>query len=102
MESAKRSITPPALLRDQLTRINNGEAVFPASRGAEGISEALTLVTPAQARILAAAATGKLNKQIACDMSLAEPTVKAHMSAIIKRLGVANRTQAILAISASV
>ena len=93
---------PLTVLREQLTKISNGETVFPSDKTAEGLSEALALLTPAQARVLAAAATGKLNKQIAYDMGLAEPTVKAHMSAIIKRLGVANRTQAILAISGSV
>jgi DNA-binding NarL/FixJ family response regulator len=91
---------------DPLTRIQNhlkaiisGASVFPATAGAVGLADAISRLTPAQARVLAAAATGKLNKQIAYDMNLAEPTVKAHMSAIFKRLGVTNRTQAILAVS---
>ena len=42
-------------------------------------------------------ADGRLNKQIAADMNLTEGTVKQHMSAIFKKLGVNNRSQAILA-----
>ena len=51
----------------------------------------------AQLRVLTAVADGRLNKQIANDMGLTEGTVKQHMSAIFKKLGVANRSQAILA-----
>ncbi len=53
-------------------------------------------LSPAQMRILVALADGRLNKQIAFDLGLAEPTVKSHLSAIFKKLGVTNRTQAIL------
>ena len=62
------------------------------------MANAISALTQAQARVLAAAATGKLNKQIAYEMNLAEPTIKAHMSAIFKKLGVNNRTQAIIAL----
>lgn len=37
---------------------------------------------------------GKPNKQIAYELSLAEATVKAHITALLRRLGVRNRTQA--------
>jgi DNA-binding NarL/FixJ family response regulator len=39
---------------------------------------------------------GKLNKQIAFDLSIAETTVKAHVTAIMRKLGVQSRTQAVL------
>ena len=39
---------------------------------------------------------GKLNKQIAYDLSIAETTVKAHVTAIMRKLGVQSRTQAVL------
>lgn len=58
----------------------------------------IATLSPAQLRVLFAAADGRLNKQIAGDMNLTEGTVKQHMSAIFKRLGVGNRSQAILAI----
>ena len=53
-------------------------------------------LTPQQARILAAICEGKLNKQIAFDHSIAEATVKAHVTAILRKLGVQSRTQAVL------
>ncbi len=53
-------------------------------------------LSPAQMRILVAMADGRLNKQIAFDLGLAEPTVKSHLSAIFRKLGVNNRTQAVL------
>ena len=49
-------------------------------------------------RILLALADGRLNKQIAAELSLTEGTVKQHLSAIFRKLGVKNRTQAILAV----
>lgn len=52
----------------------------------------------AQLRVLRAIADGRQNKQIAYDLQLAEPTVKSHLAAIFKKLGVANRTQAVLAL----
>ena len=41
-------------------------------------------------------AEGKLNKQIAWELSIAETTVKAHVTAIMRKLGVFSRTQAVL------
>ena len=91
--------SPLTAIQTQLRDIMRGMTVFPASAETVDVAQAITALTPAQARVLAAAATGKLNKQIAYEMNLAEPTIKAHMSAIFKRLGVNNRTQAILAIT---
>lgn len=62
----------------------------------EGSGQRIAGLSPAQMRILVALADGRLNKQIAFDLGLAEPTVKSHLSAIFKKLGVNNRTQAIL------
>ncbi|MCB6177262.1 response regulator transcription factor [Rhodobacter sp. Har01] len=56
----------------------------------------LALLTPQQARILQLICEGKLNKQIAWDLSIAETTVKAHVTAIMRKLGVQSRTQAVL------
>lgn len=68
--------------------------------GPEGEAEAaidrLALLTPQQARILDAVCEGKLNKQIAHDLDIAETTVKAHITAILRKLGVHSRTQAVL------
>ncbi|MCV2865481.1 response regulator transcription factor [Defluviimonas sp. WL0075] len=56
----------------------------------------LSLLTRQQARILQLICEGKLNKQIAWELSIAETTVKAHVTAIMRKLGVFSRTQAVL------
>jgi DNA-binding NarL/FixJ family response regulator len=53
-------------------------------------------LTPAHRAILVGLQRGRLNKQIAFDMGVTEATVKAHMTAIFRKLGVQNRTQAVL------
>jgi DNA-binding NarL/FixJ family response regulator len=53
-------------------------------------------LSPQQSRILNLICKGKANKQIAFELSLAEATVKAHITALLRRLGVRNRTQAAL------
>lgn len=54
----------------------------------------LEKLTPQQYRVLAMIADGKLNKQIAYAMNIQETTIKQHVSAILKKLNVYNRTQA--------
>jgi DNA-binding NarL/FixJ family response regulator len=88
---------PLSVIQSQLREVLAGKAVFPGAPA--GVRSRIAALTPAQARVLAAAATGRLNKQIAADMNLSEATVKTHMSAVLRRLGVYNRTQAILALS---
>lgn len=56
----------------------------------------LASLTPQQSCILRLICEGKLNKQIAYELSIAETTVKAHMTAILRKLGVHSRTQAVL------
>lgn len=53
-------------------------------------------LTPQQFRVLTMTAEGLLNKQIAWDLGVSEATVKAHMTAIMRKLGVNNRTQVAL------
>ena len=52
--------------------------------------------TPMQRKILDGVRTGQLNKQIAFELGIAETTVKAHMTAIMRKLNVRNRTQVAL------
>jgi len=61
-----------------------------------GVLEQLASLTRQQIRILDFICDGKLNKQIAFDLSITEATVKAHVTAIMRKLGVRNRTQAVL------
>jgi len=60
------------------------------------IAERLSSLTPQQTKILELLCEGKLNKQIAFELSIAETTVKAHVTAILRKLGVHSRTQAAL------
>ena len=54
-------------------------------------------LTPAQLKVLIAVLGGKLNKQIAFDLGVSEATIKAHMTVVFRKLGVQNRTQAVVA-----
>lgn len=50
-------------------------------------------LTPTQIKVLRGVHSGQLNKQIAYDLGIAEATVKAHMTALMRKLNVRNRTQ---------
>jgi DNA-binding NarL/FixJ family response regulator len=56
-------------------------------------------LTPQQARVLGMLAEGLLNKQIAYELGVSEATVKAHVSAVLQKLGVDSRTQAVIRLS---
>ena len=88
--------------RAALEALARGEVWLP-----EGMSEAdddgaadavarLAQLTRQQAKILELLCQGRLNKQIAWELSIAETTVKAHVTAIMRKLGVQSRTQAVL------
>ena len=62
--------------------------------------ERLQSLTPQQFRVLMMIAEGLLNKQIAYELEVSEATIKAHVTAIFRKLAVQNRTQAVLAIGA--
>jgi DNA-binding NarL/FixJ family response regulator len=59
-------------------------------------------MTPQQKRIMRLICRGKANKQIAYELSLAEATVKAHITALLRRLGVRNRTQAVVMVEGAI
>lgn len=59
----------------------------------------LQTLTPQQSRVLAMLAEGLLNKQIAYELGVSEATIKAHVSAILQKLGVDSRTQAVIRLS---
>lgn len=54
-------------------------------------------LTPQQLRVFMMLTKGLLNKQIAAEINVSEATVRTHMTAIFRKLGVRNRTQAVLA-----
>jgi len=88
-------------LCEALSAVIDGDIWAPEETGEE-IDEAidaaarLAQLTPAQLRVLQGLAAGRLNKQIAYDMDISEATVKAHVTAVFRKLGVINRTQATL------
>ncbi len=71
------------------------------SDGGDGaLAEKLAGLTPTQLKVLISVHKGLLNKQIAYEMSISEATVKAHLTAIFRKLNVQTRTQAVIAAGA--
>ena len=99
-KSMKRSAIVEAL-----HRIVDGEIYVPEiigedpaqSREEAEIRARIDSLTPQQRIVLGHLVNGRLNKQIAFDLSISEATVKAHMTAVLRKLDVHNRTQAVLA-----
>ena len=70
-------------------------AVTP-NKEASALVRRLSSLTPQQVRVLMMLSQGLLNKQIAYELNVSEATVKAHVSAILQKLGVESRTQAVI------
>jgi DNA-binding NarL/FixJ family response regulator len=66
------------------------------NREASALVRRLSSLTPQQVRVLMMLSQGLLNKQIAYELGVSEATVKAHVSAILQKLGVESRTQAVI------
>ncbi|WNK19652.1 response regulator transcription factor [Halomonas piscis] len=78
----------PEALAGVLDDANEEEARF---------AEAIASLTPQQFRVLNMLTDGLLNKQIAYELNVSEATIKAHVTAILRKLGVHSRTQAVIA-----
>lgn len=63
----------------------------------EELARRVSSLTPQQFRVLMMLAEGMLNKQIASELDVSEATIKAHVTAIFRKLGVRSRTQAAVA-----
>lgn len=91
----------PADLELAISRLLAGELWFD-KQGQEieaeldDMAERIASLTPHQFRVFSLICEGKLNKQIAYHMDIAEPTVKSHVTAIMRKLGVRKRTEVIL------
>ena len=68
----------------------------PADKDIADIVRRMATLTPQQVRVLMMLSEGLLNKQIAYELTVSEATVKAHVSAILQKLGVESRTQAVI------
>lgn len=92
-------------MRAAITRVLKGGIWTPPDVDLETGSDAqasalmarLATLTPQQVRVLMMLSEGLLNKQIAYELGVSEATVKAHVSAILQKLGVESRTQAVIA-----
>jgi len=92
-------------MRTAISRILSGGVWTPPDVDLSARSDAetaeliarLATLTPQQVRVLMMLSEGLLNKQIAYQLSVSEATVKAHVSAILQKLGVESRTQAVIA-----
>lgn len=91
-------------LGDAIGQVLDGErwappAAFsapPPSAEEQDVARRLRELTPQQLRVLQMMSTGLLNKQIAWELDITEATIKAHVTAILRKLGANNRTQAVL------
>lgn len=101
--------TPRDAIAAALRKVMAGEVYLPAGLGdldeedeievdeeAAEVARRLQSLTQQQMRVLEMLGTGKLNKQIAFELHITETTVKAHVSAILQKLRVCSRTQAVV------
>ena len=93
-----------ATLGEAITRVLEGDRWAPPAADAapapsteeRDAARRVRDLTPQQFRVLRMLGEGLLNKQIAHELGVSEATIKAHMTAILRKLGAGNRTQAVL------
>ena len=92
-------------LRDAIMKVMEGDVWVPTDTDLSSandpemtrLRDRLVTLTPQQVRVLMMLSEGLLNKQIAYELGVSEATIKAHVSAILQKLGVESRTQAVIA-----
>jgi DNA-binding NarL/FixJ family response regulator len=90
-------------LVNALNQVLEGNMFFPEATGnfaseKNRLAEKIASLTPQQHKVLGMLSDGLLNKQIAYELNVSEATIKAHMTAIFRKLDVKNRTQAVILI----
>ncbi|MFZ2322006.1 MAG: response regulator transcription factor, partial [Pseudomonas sp.] len=96
--------SPLESIQQGVRAVLDGDVWWPAqtlaavalSAEAKAASAGLASLTPQQFRVLTMVCDGLLNKQIAYQLNVSEATIKAHVTAIFRKLGVRTRTQAAL------
>ena len=96
--------TPIEGMREAVRKVLDGEIwtppdvdlSAPADKETVDLVRRMASLTPQQVRVLMMVSAGLLNKQIAYELKVSEATVKAHVSAILTKLGVESRTQAVI------
>lgn len=97
-----KSATLPEMV-EALTAILAGDGWCPPlddEDEGEPMEARIATLTPSQLKILIGLQQGRLNKQIAFDLGVTEATIKAHLTSVFRKLGVHNRTQAVIAAQA--
>ncbi len=95
-------------MRNAVRQVLDGEVYTPADvdlsvhneSDENSLIERLKSLTPQQTRVLGMLGKGLLNKQIAYELGVSEATIKAHVSAILLKLRVDSRTQAVIKVNA--
>ena len=96
-----KSSTPESI-KEAILKVISGETYVPrgyslnSDDGELSLAQKLERLTPSQLKVFIEMGQGKLNKQIAFDLNITEATVKAHITTVFKKLGINNRTQAVL------
>ena len=99
--------SPIAVIEEGIRSVLDGEVWLPEGVDLQddrlggdeaSIAAALSSLTPHQFRVLMMLGEGLLNKQIAYQLGVSEATIKAHVTAILRKMNVNNRTQAVLAV----
>jgi len=92
----------PESIKLAIQQIMAGETFVPngvsleTSRDEPNLAEQISRLTPSQLKVFIEMGKGQLNKQIAYDLKITEATVKAHITTVFRKLGITNRTQAVL------
>jgi len=95
----------PQSIQEAIAIIMNGDRwvpddfkdrLTPVKPEEKDLAQKIATLTPQQYRVLCYLREGWLNKQIAFELGVTEATVKAHITAIFRKLGITNRTQAVI------
>jgi len=89
--------TPLAGLLEAIRTIHAGEPYFPPEIARRLVGRVASQLSNREFEVLTLLGKGRSNKEIGADLNVAEATVKVHVTSILSKLGVSDRTQAILA-----
>lgn len=96
VEAIERTLAGDIFVPEDLDTSESEQSDEELEANHEQMAERLATLTPAQLRVLELISEGMLNKQIAYELDISETTVKAHVSAILRKLNVVSRTQAVI------